>query len=87
MVTNLSIFDLHEGTVTAGGQVTIVTDLKTTRWASVWDCFRAALRQLFGFCPQERFHFTSVLPPALGRASHRAPDQPTAHRIAGEQLQ
>ena len=43
-MTKLSIFDLYEGTVTAGGQVTIVTVLKTTCRASVWDGSPARIR-------------------------------------------
>ena len=36
-MTKLSIFDLYEGTVTAGGQVTIEAVLKTTCRASLGD--------------------------------------------------
>lgn len=43
-MTKLSIFDLYEGTVTAGGQVTIEAVLKTTCRASGWDGSPACIR-------------------------------------------
>lgn len=43
-MTKLSIFDLYEGTVTAGGQVTIVTVPKTTCRASMSDGSSARIR-------------------------------------------